>query len=155
MRLERWALVAEIIGALAVVVSVLYVGFQVRQNSAALEASSVQAVTDSIAEFAADVGGDPELTRIYFNGLSESGGELSPEERNQFDLLMLSVVRRFENAFFQFEAGSIPPEQWRGLSETYDFIACTPGGREWWLNSKDAYSESFVSFIEDASKDCG
>ena len=35
-RLQKWAHIAEITGAVAVVVSLLYVGYQVRENTAAM-----------------------------------------------------------------------------------------------------------------------
>ena len=43
MRLEKWALVAEIVGAIAIVISLLFVGLQVRQSNSL-------AATDALKE---------------------------------------------------------------------------------------------------------
>lgn len=150
MKLEKLALVAEIVGAVAVVVSVLYVGLEVRQNSATLQAASFQAVSDSLTEFTASVGRDPELTRIYTTGLREGRHGLTDSEWSQFNLLMVAMVRRLENAYFQSHQGFIPAEQWDGLSKAYDFIVLSPGGREWLSDpeTRDLYADSFIEFIE-------
>ena len=42
MKLEKWALIAEIIGGVAVVFSLIYVGFQVAQNTQAIRINTVQ-----------------------------------------------------------------------------------------------------------------
>lgn len=149
MRLEKWALVAEIIGALAVVISVMYVGFQIRQNSATLQSSSFQAVSDSISEFTASIGRDPVLTHIWISGLGRGHDGLTEAEWNQFNLLMAAMVRRLENAYFQNAQGFIPLEQWEGLTKAYDFIVLAPGGLEWWSipDNQDLYSDAFAEFI--------
>jgi hypothetical protein len=46
MKLPEWASVAEIASALAVVVSLVNVGIQVSQNTAAVKASTHQAMID-------------------------------------------------------------------------------------------------------------
>ena len=150
MKLEKWALVAEIVGALAVVVSVLYVGFEIRQNSATLQAASFQAVSDSITDLTASIGRDSELTRIYTTGLGPESNELSAAERAQFNLLMVAMVRRLENAYFQNSQGFIPREQWDGLQKAFDFIILAPGGRRWWSDpaTQALYSDSFVQFVD-------
>lgn len=154
MKLQEWALVAEIVGAIAVVVSVLYVGLEVRQNSATLEAASFQAVSDSLTDFTASIGRGAELTRIYTAGLAEGRSGLTDSEWNQFNLLMVAMVRRLENAYFQDQQGFIPEDQWDGLSKAYDFVVLTPGGREWLSDpdTRDLYADSFIEFIEDRAQ---
>jgi len=43
-KLQEWALVAEIVGAVAVVVSLIYVGVSVRQNTDAILVANHQAI---------------------------------------------------------------------------------------------------------------
>ena len=57
MKLERWALIAEIFSAAAVVVSLIFVGFQVRQgadetalNTRAIEVSAYQDLTAQVGD---------------------------------------------------------------------------------------------------------
>lgn len=154
MKLEKWALIAEIVGAVAVVVSVLYVGIQVRENSATLEAASVQAVSDSLTEFTASVARDADASHIWNTGLQEGLDSLSAEELGRFNLLMVAMVRRMENVFFQHRQGFIPEEQWLGLQAGNDFILLSDGGQQWWANPgvRSLYSPSFGEFIDDRAQ---
>ena len=40
-KLQKWALIAEVIGAVAIVVSLIFVGFEVRQGAEAQRAATV------------------------------------------------------------------------------------------------------------------
>ena len=79
----------------------LYVGFEIRQNSATLEAARFQAVSDSITERAVGIARDPELTRIYVPGLGRGADKLDDVESDQLNLLMVAIVRRLEGIYFQ------------------------------------------------------
>ena len=150
MKLEKWALFAEIAGAVAVVVSVLYVGIEVRQNSATLRSASVQAVSDSLTDFTASVARDADTAYIWNTGLQQGLDSLNADERGRFNLLMVAMVRRMENVFFQYREGFIPDEQWHGLQTGNDYILLSPGGRQWWANPgvQSLYSQSFREFIK-------
>jgi len=45
MKLEKWALIAEIVGAAAVVMSLLYVGYQIQLSTSERRDASIQAIT--------------------------------------------------------------------------------------------------------------
>ena len=55
--LEQYALIAEVVGAVAVILSLLYVGFQIQLNTAEERADSVQSITI----------GNRELALVYVN----------------------------------------------------------------------------------------
>ncbi len=58
MKLQKWALLAEILGGIAVVVSLIFVGYQVQQsneqaalNTSALRLAAYQQLIEGISEF--------------------------------------------------------------------------------------------------------
>lgn len=51
-KLQEYALIAEIIGAIAVVVSLIYVGFQIQQNTTERRADSIEALNTGYREVA-------------------------------------------------------------------------------------------------------
>jgi hypothetical protein len=61
----------EILGALAVVVSLFYVGSQIRQNTAAVRSPTAQAVRDNYAAWYSHLAADGELVRILIQGLKD------------------------------------------------------------------------------------
>jgi len=112
--LGQLANIGEFLGGIAVIMSLVYLAVQIRQNTRSVRASTFQAATDSVTEFTAVLGSAGELSRIWVAGLV--GAEpLSEEQSVQFYFLFVTIARRLESAFFQKEAGVIDEEQWVGF----------------------------------------
>lgn len=97
-RLADWANIAEIIGTLAFVVSLIFVGMQISQNTAATRASASQAVHSSFADWYQSVQGEPELLSLSTKGMADYGA-LSPTEKSQFIALFMSFSLDTQDAF--------------------------------------------------------
>jgi len=63
--------VAETIAAIAVIISLIYLGVQINQNTNAIRASSYQSVADNITDFQLGLAQNSDLTRIYLEGLED------------------------------------------------------------------------------------
>ena len=105
-KLQEYALVAEIISAIAIVVSLIFVGFQVRQ-SAEQTAVNSQAVQASVRE---------AMLQTEFNLLLYAGDHnlmdiertqkgITPEQLKTWHALQLAFFRARENAWVQHENG--------------------------------------------------
>ena len=69
--LSNLASLAEIIGAIAVVVSLFYVASQIRQNTTAIKSATAQSVHEHYASWYHLLAGDGELSQIVVNGLKD------------------------------------------------------------------------------------
>lgn len=58
----------EFLGGIAVVVSLIYLASQIRQNSRLLNASSASTQAQSTSAFSSLVAQDPEVARIFLEG---------------------------------------------------------------------------------------
>lgn len=153
MKLERYALIAEVVSAIAVVVSLVYVGIGIRQNSATLRAATFQTVANSLTDLTGNIGSDRELTRIWLRGNQDGLEKLTPSERDQFTLLMVAMGRRMENAFIQKDAGFLTDEQWEGMLFGLDRTLRSPGGRQWWDQNAELFSDRFRAFVNERNED--
>ncbi len=75
--------IAEIIGSIAIVVSLIFVGLQIRQNTRQVETSSIQAglaYVESINNLTAN----PETAEVVMKGVNDFNS-LSPIEKARFD----------------------------------------------------------------------
>ena len=108
MKLERYALIAEIVGAVAVVVSMLYVAYSIQINTAERRAASVESITS----------GYRQLALVYVN--NEAAGiawhkVLDREEltERQLDLMSDSIyahLMALEEAYNKYQEGYIDEE---------------------------------------------
>lgn len=105
--------VAEILGAIAAIAALFYVGFQIRQNTAAVRSATAQAVHDNYAAWYQSYAGNPQLMKVAIDGLRDYGS-LGETEKAQFIALFMSFLSYGQNAFYQWRQGSLSPELWVG-----------------------------------------
>jgi len=139
--------IAELLGALGVIASLLYVGVQIRENSRVVQASTSQAVADSAQARLLAVAGSLSLASTLAK-LSESPTELSSAEALQANYMRTASFKGFENQFFQFRQGLLTEDTWRGYQFFLLANLSAPEVREWWNRSKAGFDSSFRKHVE-------
>lgn len=147
LRLGDWAHIAEIIGATAVVVSLIFVGLQISQNTAATRASASQAVHSAFADWYQSVQSDPDLLSLSTRGMQDYGS-LSPTEKSQFIALFMSFSLDTQDAFYKWRDGSLDPELWRTWELVSMNLYSTPGGKAFWKERSYLFADSYRDFIQ-------
>lgn len=84
MTLVDMANLAQVIGAIGVVASLIFVGIQIRQNTAATRAASHNAVSDSLNDFNRMFAESMDLSQIWLAGTADRGA-LTDVARFRFD----------------------------------------------------------------------
>jgi len=147
VKLEKWALIAEIVSSVAIVVTLAILVIEVRTNTAALRASTYRDVVESITSILHERASDAEVAQIWYAGAA--GDQLSPFDADRFDQLVTANTRRFENAFYQYRTGGIDPTQWQGVETALRQVFGPPAMRVWWEDNKSLYSLEFQHFVDD------
>jgi len=152
MAWEAVAAVAGVVSALAVAVTVIYLAKQVRDNTTASRAQTLFLLTSELGNLAANLAGDPQITRVYRIGL-ESPGELDENEKYQFALLAISQFRRYENLHYQYQKGLVDEEVWEAYRENLLWFFHRPGTQIWWPGKRMGFTKSFRDFLESSNAD--
>ena len=84
----------DFLGGLGVVVTLIYLARQIRQNTRSVESAAFQAATRDVAEAIDELSRDPELSRIVFDGVRDFES-FSREDRRRFSTYMAGLLRRF------------------------------------------------------------
>jgi len=137
---------ATITGTLALV----YLAIQVRRNTRATNSQTYQFATQALGEMAAIVGETKEKSRIFVDGMSVPD-KLSKEEYLQFAYLGISLFRRYENVYFQYQSGMIDDDFWFGHRHNLLWFFHRPGTQIWWRERRLGFSKSFREFLESTS----
>src|ERR1700746_2951578 len=101
MNLNELANLGQIIGAIAVVVSLFYVAHQIRQNTNAVRSATAQTVHEHFANWYQLIAADAELSRIAVSGL-RNYASLSEQERVRFIAAFMSFLSYSQNAFLKW-----------------------------------------------------
>ena len=145
--LESLANLGEIIGAITVVVSLIYLAVQVRQNTQAQQTENFSRALDRVAAIQATLSQDPETSVIFSKGVSDPS-DLTSRERMQFTWTMYELFGAFEFMFLASKTNAIPEEIWRRWSSAVAWWLSYSGVQAWWSVSPIPFSVSFTSYIE-------
>lgn len=118
--------VGEIVGAGAVIVTLLYLASQIQQATRATQAASVQTASALDQEFLLVLGQDPVAARVWTAYTFGDRNTLSEDEQRQGYYLFASILRRLENIYHQHQLGTISEEVWRTRQGMHSAIAQSP-----------------------------
>ncbi len=147
-KLSDWASIAEIVSSIAIVVTLVLLIAEVRGNTSAVRAATYQSVSDSIAGMVGFTT-DREIVGIFYKGL-ETGLD-DPLEESQFGLILVSMVRRYENAYYQRDL--IEPELWQGIQNSLDRLVSRQGFGIWWNEWRSVFSADFQELVDGLRSD--
>jgi len=139
--------IGDLLGGVGVIVTLIYLAFQIRQNTLATRSAAYQAAVVATSAWVQDVGTDCESTRILQAGMYDYES-LNALERAQFALIIAAFFRNLENIHFQFVSGAIDESLWSGWAHRINDIMSSPGVQGWWANSKDFFSPAFQRIVD-------
>ena len=133
--LADWASLAEIIAAGAVVVSLIFVGLEIRNsadqtelNTQAIQMSAYQVLVGQINEMSLLSIEHPEITRSASLPLED----LSPTEGTQILNYMVIRARHADLAYYQYSLGLLTDEQLFSVIGPLTAVWCTPAFTSIW-----------------------
>lgn len=139
--------IGELFGAIGVMVSIIYLAVQVRQNTASQRASTSQALADSSLAYSSLLGSDPKVALLTARGLA--GEPLERAEQAQFVFLYHSFMRVVENGFYQVHNGAMDRDLWLGWTETARVYLGSPGGARMWRSMRPLVRTAFRDYVEE------
>ena len=149
--------IVEIAGLLAVVISLIYVAIQVRQNSALIgqntevARSSVDLELTALGtDFNLRVAENPALARAYYMGLHDPDS-LTEDEKIQLHYLIPSVFLLMEGAHRQYVRGYLPESGWTPYEGLISYLLGNPIARDWWVDGSTVFSKDFETAVEQIS----
>ncbi len=142
--------VAGVLAAISVGLTVVYLALQIRSSTRATHSQTYHLATSALAEMAGIIGSDKEISRVFRIGM-ENPEALTDDEMTQFGYLGISLFRRFENVYFQYQSGNIDEDFWIGHRDNILWFFHRPGMQAWWQERKFAFSKSFREFLDEST----
>jgi hypothetical protein len=115
MTLESIYFISQIVAVIAILASLIFVGLQVRQSTAATKAAAAQAVHNNFAGWYTSMQNQPNVLAIIIKGLREYN-VLDEVEKAQIIAVFMSFSSYHQDAFYKWKDGSLSPELWGGGS---------------------------------------
>jgi hypothetical protein len=167
MNWEVVGVFAEVVGAIGVVVSLIYVAIQVKSNTRALKASASFETAHSWATFnemlvsamlgdpAFQAGEDCRLVDIAatFYDPDARPGDLSRNDMVLASMMHRALFQRLEGQYYQFKNGYLEPQIWTQRRAWARGVLDLPLGRAWWEQEvlSSIFSSEFIAAISDTT----
>jgi hypothetical protein len=147
--------VAESLGAVGVIASLVYLATQIRnsqeqmaQNTRALRAASYQQFRDEIFQAYNSPVATPELLRTLRSGMADFQ-QLDDEDAFQFDFWAIRLMDGYDNAYYQYRVGMLDDDRWELQRATVVQLFSNPGIVQWWKARQAILGPEFVALVEE------
>jgi len=136
----------QIVGAVAVVISVLYLAREVRSSARATRVASERSWAEMVIRFLQQIAEHPDLSELYYRGVHDFES-LKGAERMRFSALMGQLFRLCEEAYIGQSEGHLSPRMWRGTEAVLRDYSGYPGVQAWWRTRSHWFSEDFAKVV--------
>jgi hypothetical protein len=154
MNWEALAAISEAAGAVAILVSLIYVGIQIRQSTEQFK-RSVKA--NELAAFERNVESanrvrellllHPELSDLLLNGF-KGQNSLKSLDKFRFGMLLRNILSTMQGAYFRHLVVDHDPQEFEGGRRLLDDLLMNTGVREWLASNEPDWRPEFRSFVD-------
>ncbi len=131
MTIQDWGAVGDIIGAIAVIITLIYLATQIRQNTRQIRNDGHKGVTDSYNEILAQLLSDNELFKIVVRGCQD-WDSISAFEQSRFHILFHQHLMHMRMTYQLYKKGAIDDDVYSSIEQLHINVMGNPGARVWW-----------------------
>jgi len=145
---------AELLGAIGVIASLVYLGRQIQassenvsQNTKALISNrDISSMEFALSNYSPQIE-NAEVAALMMKGHSNPQ-DLNDLERYRFNFVMAASFESHQTMFLQHSGSSVSPELWDYYSRQFDGFCRSPGVVQWWEHSRGRFDSEFAQYID-------
>jgi hypothetical protein len=151
MNWEAVGAIAEMVGGIAVLITLVYLAVQLRHAN---RMQRQTLLTNQTAHWVANcqtLGANPELNRAWHKALR--GDDMTQDERWQWSIVLYGVILDFEEMYYLHKEGYEYEFRWRSIQRALGIYLSVPAGERWWDTAKHLYFDpELVDYIDTSVK---
>ena len=147
MKFKEWNEIAELVGITAIVVSLVFVGYELRQSTAIARSDAYSNFSSQFFELASGAALDERMSGLISRvNQGAMPGDFTPEEQVSIRMYQGAAVRVWEGLFRSVQAGVLPEDALEsaanGILVNNNYFKTT------WASTKQLYTSDFVVYFE-------
>jgi len=154
MSIQEWAAIAEIVSAVAVVASLIYLAVQIRQNTHGLT-MSLRSTELAAFERNVEAGNrvreifilNPDVSELYARGL-KSYADLDGNDKMRFGMVLSNVFSALQGAYVRQLTYGNDPANFAGSERTLDSLIKCRGVRDWLCHNNPDWRPQFTAMVQ-------
>lgn len=145
MTIAELGSIGELVGAMLVLVTLVYLSVQLRATNSIAKADGHRDLIKQFNDWYQEMG-DPVLMEIVLRA-SEDFTSLSGAEQLRFEVFMHKYFHICEQAWYMGRDKYVPIGSYDAFMDT-TVILSSHGAQDWWKNSKPAFAKDFVEMVD-------
>jgi hypothetical protein len=147
---EAISAIGQIVGALAVVISLIYVAREIRSNARTPRLASLHDINRGLGQLVTH----PHLAELYYRGI-QNFRSLKSGDLVRFSVIMDQAFYIFRELYFQHADGHLDPRLWGDIETAMRDIIAYPGVQAWWRTRSHRFNKEFVKFVDQLQQTAG
>jgi hypothetical protein len=147
LKLSEMSHVAEIIGAIAIVVSLAYVGIQVKDSAEATRSAAVNDASVAVQSWYLEIGSNKQASDLWFNAMTSSD-PLSTNDEFQFMMMHHAVMLGFQNSYLLVEEGTLDADYRDSITFALVAVKDLPGMGRYWRQRRGFLHRGFAEYVD-------
>ena len=143
--------VAEVIGAAAVLGSLLYLAYQIRQGTEVARSVARQGIAETAIAELSSVVENADLAELLFRKIS--GKDVEDHEDYRLRLFAFRSFRLYENVHFQYRNGLLQQDDWLAFRSNLSLLFELDFYNHCWEVFKPQFTPIFRQLVQDISQD--
>jgi hypothetical protein len=155
MSLGNLAAIAEMVSAVAVVVTLIYLAIQIKHSKESLDANTKAIRGQAISDITRNV---HDQMHMFIQGHDvvaafqrfATEDSLGSKDAFLIDSVLSAVFVARQNEFFQWKQGLLDEQVFRSLHHIMLTVLGSPNGQHWWDNEgRQMLTKEFTDFVDD------
>jgi hypothetical protein len=148
MTLVEWGALGELVGGVAIIVSLIYVGVQVKDSAKATRSAAANDASVGMQKWYLELGSNRQASELWLNAM-RSPEPLSMHDEFQFLMSMHAVFLGFQNSYLLSEEGTLDPEIRGALTFAIIAVKDLPGMDRYWRQRRGFLHSGFANYVDD------
>ena len=149
MTLDELAALAEIVGALGVVLTLIFLAVELRKNTLATRQQSYANIVARRSSVFDVMSESREMTEIWITGLV--GEDFDGVDSTRFTLQMINLMSHYQDIYHQYRAGIVEKHVWEAERKMLAANLFQPGFKSWWKESSQYFMNEFIQEVAEVA----
>lgn len=147
-KLQKISVITEIVGALAIVISLIFVGIQFTENTKATKSATAVSTVATISSWYTEMGNNQQSSGLFWNFMADPES-LTSEERFQVIINLHGLFLAFQNSFYLSQQGTLDSHIQASITKAAVGVKDQPGFRLFWKLRRELFFPEFQRHIDE------
>ena len=147
-RLQRISIITGIVGAVAIVISLIFVGIQFIENTKATKSATAASTVATISSWYTKMGNNQQSSSLFWNFMADPES-LTSEDRFQVIISLHGLFLTFQNSFYLSQQGTLDFHIQESITKAAVGVKDQPGFRLFWKLRRELFFPEFQKHIDE------